>query len=185
MGGNPPGAAGTSVSLLTVALFAVWGTIHGQGPFVTASAEESALSTQLFLIVLSIPLLLLSSVLEQNRKTAKALQQSEEQLRLAIGAAKIGTWDWSIHEAQRPGRTKRNACLDSPAHTVRPCLNTLASCCILTIAMLWSKLNLRSRADCPLRLSFAWHFPTTRALGIGERRGLIRRHWKAGSNAGR
>ena len=90
------GPLGTSASLLTVALFAVWGTIHGQGPFVTASAAESALSTQLFLIMLSSTLLLLSSVVEQNRKTAKALQQSEEQLRLAIGAAKIGTWDWSI-----------------------------------------------------------------------------------------
>ena len=86
----------TSASLLTVALFAVWGTIHGQGPFVTSSAAESVLSTQLFLIMLSSTLLLLSSVVEQNRKTAKALQQSEEQLRLAIGAAKIGTWDWSI-----------------------------------------------------------------------------------------
>ena len=90
------GPLGTSVSLLTVALFAVWGTIHGHGPFVAASPEESVLSTQLFLILLSITLLLLSSVIEQSRKTAKALQQSEEQLRLAIGAAKIGTWDWSI-----------------------------------------------------------------------------------------
>ena len=90
------GPLGTSASLLTVALFAVWGAIHGQGPFVTGSAAESALSTQLFLIMLSSTLLLLSSVVEQNRKTAKALQQREEQLRLAIGAAKIGTWDWSI-----------------------------------------------------------------------------------------
>ena len=90
------GPLGTSASLLTVALFAVWGAIHGQGPFVTASAEESALSTQLFLIMLSITLLLLSSVVEQNRKTRKALHQSEEQLRLAIGAAKIHTWGWSI-----------------------------------------------------------------------------------------
>ncbi len=90
------GPLGTSASLLTVALFAVWGTIHRQGPFVAASAEESALSTQLFLIMLSITLLLLSSVVEQSRKTAKALEQSEEQLRLAISAAKIGTWDWSI-----------------------------------------------------------------------------------------
>ena len=90
------GPLGTSASLLTVALFAIWGAIHGQGPFVTASAAESALSTQLFLIMLSITLLLLSSVVEQNRKTSKALEQSEEQLRLAIGAAKIGTWDWSI-----------------------------------------------------------------------------------------
>ncbi len=67
------GPLGTSASLLTVALFAIWGTIHGQGPFVTGSPEESALSTQLFLIMLSITLLLLSSVVEQSRKTAKAL----------------------------------------------------------------------------------------------------------------
>ena len=119
------GPLGTSASLLTVALFAVWGTIHGHGPFVTASPEESALSTQLFLIMLSITLLLLSSVVEQNRKTAKALQQSEEQLRLAIGAAKIGTWDWSIPQQHRdPGRTKRSACLASRRTQLRPCLKS-------------------------------------------------------------
>jgi PAS domain S-box-containing protein len=116
------GPLGTSASLLTVALFAVWGTIHGQGPFVTASAAESVLSTQLFLIMLSSTLLLLSSVVEQNRKTAKALQQSEEQLRLAIGAAKIGTWDWSIPKNTASRSTDAKRMSGSPSAHVAPML---------------------------------------------------------------
>ena len=90
------GPLGTSVSLLTVALFAIWGAIHGRGPFVAALPEDSAFSIQLFLIVLSITLLLLSAVMEQNGQTARALRHSEERLRLTIDAAKIGTWEWLI-----------------------------------------------------------------------------------------
>src|SRR5688572_5004926 len=116
------GPLGTSASLLTVALFAVWGTIHGQGPFVTASPAESVLSTQLFLIMLSSTLLLLSSVVEQNRKTAKALQQSEEQLRLAIGAAKIGTWDWSIPKNTALRSTDAQPMSGSPSAHIAPML---------------------------------------------------------------
>ena len=90
------GPLGTSTSLLTVAIFVIWGAIHGHGPFVAALPEESALSIQLFLSVLSITLLLLSAVIEQNGQTAKALRDSEERFRLAISAAKMGTWDWWI-----------------------------------------------------------------------------------------
>ena len=90
------GPLGTSTSLLTVAIFVIWGAIHGHGPFVAALPEDSALSIQLFLSVLSITLLLLSAVIEQNRQTAKALRDSEERFRLAISAAKMGTWDWWI-----------------------------------------------------------------------------------------
>ena len=90
------GPLGTSKSLLTVAMFVIWGAIHGHGPFVAALPEQSVLSIQLFLSVLSITLLLLSAVIEQNGQTAKALRDSEERFRLAISAAKMGTWDWWI-----------------------------------------------------------------------------------------
>ena len=90
------GPRGTSTSLLTVAIFVIWGAIHGHGPFVAVLPEQSVLSIQLFLSVLSIMLLLLSAVIEQNEQTARALRDSEERFRLAISAAKMGTWDWWI-----------------------------------------------------------------------------------------
>ena len=90
------GPLGTSTSLLMVAIFVIWGAMHGYGPFVAALPEDSVLSIQLFLSVLSITLLLLSAVIEQNGQTAKALRDSEERFRLAISAAKMGTWDWWI-----------------------------------------------------------------------------------------
>ncbi len=79
-----------------VAIFVIWGAMQGYGPFVAALPEDSVLSIQLFLSVLSITLLLLSAVIEQNGQTAKALRDSEERFRLAISAAKMGTWDWWI-----------------------------------------------------------------------------------------
>jgi PAS domain S-box-containing protein len=69
------GPRGTSAALLVVVLLAIWGAIHGQGPFVTSSPEENALSVQLFLIVVSIPLLFLAAVIEERGQAEEALRE--------------------------------------------------------------------------------------------------------------
>ena len=71
------GFRGVSTAILAVVLLAIWGTAHGRGPFSSQSPLESVLSVQLFLIVVSIPLLFLSAVLEERRKTEDALRRSE------------------------------------------------------------------------------------------------------------
>ena len=181
------GPLGTSASLLTVALFAVWGTIHGQGPFVTASAAESALSTQLFLIMLSITLLLLSSVVEQNRKTAKALQQSEEQLRLAIGAAKIGTWDWSIpkNTATWSNEAKRMFGFASAHRT--PMLEHFGDLLHPDDRDAVEQAVTRAiDGKLPFEVEFRrCAAQRTHPLGARQRRGLVRRFGQGGSNGGR
>jgi two-component system sensor kinase FixL len=78
------GPLGTSSSLLVMVLLAIWGAIHGYGPFVTISAAESALSVQLFLIVISIPLLLLAAVIEEGAQIGAALRSSEERFARAF-----------------------------------------------------------------------------------------------------
>ena len=65
---------GTSTSLLVVVFVATWGAIHGHGPFIGASPADSAFAVQLFLIVVSIPLLLLAALTEDSQKTAATLR---------------------------------------------------------------------------------------------------------------
>ena len=72
------GPLGLSSSLVLVVGFAIWGAIHGQGPFVANSPEENARSVQLFLIAVAVPLLLFAAVMEERKKAQEALQISEE-----------------------------------------------------------------------------------------------------------
>jgi len=72
------GPRGTSAALFVVVMLAIWGAIHGQGPFVTSSPEENARAVQLFLIAVAVPLLLLAAVVEERGKAREALEQSEK-----------------------------------------------------------------------------------------------------------
>jgi PAS domain S-box-containing protein len=71
------GPAGTSAALAVVVMLAIWGAIHGQGPFVTSSPEDNARAVQLFLIAVAIPLLLLAAVIEEHGKAREDLELSE------------------------------------------------------------------------------------------------------------
>src|SRR5258706_9517850 len=72
------GPLGLSSSLVLVVALAIWGAIHGQGPFVANSPEENARSVQLFLIAVAVPLSLFAAVMEERKKAQEALQISEE-----------------------------------------------------------------------------------------------------------
>ena len=71
------GPRGTSAALFVVVMLAIWGAIHGEGPFVTSSPEDNARAVQLFLIAVAVPLLLLSAVVEERGKAKEALELSE------------------------------------------------------------------------------------------------------------
>ncbi len=90
------GPGGTSAAMLVFALLAIWGASRGQGPFLTSSPAENALSIQLFLIVISVPLMALAAITEERARAQETARQSEEKLNLALNAAQLGTWDWDI-----------------------------------------------------------------------------------------
>jgi PAS domain S-box-containing protein len=92
------GPRGTSTSLLLVMFLAILGATRGAGPFVTSSSASNALSIQLFLIVVSIPLMALAAVIEERRRAEAAARQNEERLTLALNAAHMGSWDWQISD---------------------------------------------------------------------------------------
>src|SRR6266480_4063587 len=60
------GSCGASTALGIVTFSAIWSATHGHGPFVGGSAEQNALAVQVFLIVLSVPLIFLAVVIEER-----------------------------------------------------------------------------------------------------------------------
>lgn len=81
------GPRGSSVALVAVSLFEIWGAIHGFGPFAAQSAEMNALSVQLFLILASMPLIFLAALIKERERAQQAAVQREERLELALDAA--------------------------------------------------------------------------------------------------
>ena len=94
------GPAGASLSVLAIALAAISGAAHGHGPFASGTPMESANSIQIFLTLVAIPLLVLSGSLAEREASSRALAETEEELRLALSAARIGTWHWDIAQCQ-------------------------------------------------------------------------------------
>src|SRR6266403_1046218 len=86
------GSRGASAAICTVGFLAIWSAGHGYGPFSTRSAEENALSIQMFLIVMSIPLLLLAAVIEERSKGVLTLREREERMSLAAESANLAFW---------------------------------------------------------------------------------------------
>jgi PAS domain S-box-containing protein len=90
------GPKGVNISLVLVTFLAIWSAIHGRGPFVAFSPEQNALSIQLFLILISMPLMVLAAVIQELGRAQEKAGQNEDRLTMALNAAQMGTWDWYI-----------------------------------------------------------------------------------------
>jgi PAS domain S-box-containing protein len=97
------GITGISNSMVLVAFLAILGAVHGHGPFRGNTPVNDVLSLQLFLLVSACSFMVLAAVVEEHkmaeqtvRERETALRASEERLRLAQQAARIGTFEWNI-----------------------------------------------------------------------------------------
>ena len=90
------GSLGTSSAISIVGFLAIWSAAHGHGPFSGGTVEQDALSIQIFLIVLAIPLLFLAAVIEERATRETELRESEARINLAANAANLGLWLWTI-----------------------------------------------------------------------------------------
>jgi PAS domain S-box-containing protein len=90
------GSLGASSAISIVSFLAIWSGSHGHGPFSGGTAEQTALSIQIFLIALAIPLMFLAAVIEERTKGQGQLRESEERMSLAADAAHLGLWLWNI-----------------------------------------------------------------------------------------
>jgi two-component system, LuxR family, sensor kinase FixL len=62
------GPRATSAGIFIVTFLAIWSSAHGHGPFTSQSAETNARSIQMFLIVMTVPIMLLAAGIQDRRK---------------------------------------------------------------------------------------------------------------------
>jgi signal transduction histidine kinase len=67
------GTGGTSSSLLVVVFLAIWGSVHGRGPFSRLTPLDPVLSLQLFLLFAAASFMVLAALAEERRRAAEAL----------------------------------------------------------------------------------------------------------------
>jgi len=90
------GLGGISVSMLIITFEAIWGTMHGRGPFLDQTPAENALALQLFLLVTGTPLMLLAVVIEEERRSKEALRENANLMGLAAEAGNLAMWVWDV-----------------------------------------------------------------------------------------
>ena len=73
-----PLAASTAISV--VGILAMLSARQGRGPFVVSSPPENIVAMQLFLVVITVPLLLLSILITERRRTEQSLRQTMQDL---------------------------------------------------------------------------------------------------------
>jgi signal transduction histidine kinase len=94
------GLGGISASMLVITMLAIWGTMHGRGPFLAQTPAENALALQLFLLVAATPLMLLAVAIGDERQSKEALRLSEQRMSLAAVSAQLALWDWDMTSGQ-------------------------------------------------------------------------------------
>jgi PAS domain S-box-containing protein len=70
--------------------------MQGRGPFLAQAPTENALALQLFILVAATPLLLLSVVIDDERRSKAALRATEQRMSLATESAQLVLWDWHV-----------------------------------------------------------------------------------------
>src|SRR5438477_11830232 len=86
----------TATGIFILSAFAIWGTMHGFGPFVGETKNQSLLSLQSWTTVLTITAMALSAGMAERGRAEEALRESEARINLAANAAKLGLWFWNI-----------------------------------------------------------------------------------------
>ena len=81
-----------SLSLLSAAYLAFLSTSSGLGPFAMQSGAENALSLQLFLITVFLPLVFLTALISERRDKELALRDSEARYRALVMATTNMVW---------------------------------------------------------------------------------------------
>ena len=90
------GLGGVSASMLAITILAIWGTMHGRGPFLAQTPSENAMALQVFLLMATTPLMLLAVAIDEERWSKLAVRVSEERMSLAVESAQLALWDWDV-----------------------------------------------------------------------------------------
>lgn len=98
--------AATSVALL-ISGFAIWGAIHGRGPFAGGGLDQRLVLLDLFMGIVMTTALTLSAVVSERREAERALKSARDQLEDRVRErtselanaqriARLGSWEWDV-----------------------------------------------------------------------------------------
>jgi PAS domain S-box-containing protein len=90
----------TATGIFILSAFAIWGTLHGFGPFVGETDNQSLLALQSWTAVLTITAMALSAGMAERRRAEEALRESEARINLAANAANLGLWVWNLRNEE-------------------------------------------------------------------------------------
>jgi PAS domain S-box-containing protein len=88
----------TATGIFILSAIAIWGTLHGFGPFVGETENQSLLALQSWTAVLTITAMALSAGMAERRRAEEALRESEARINLATNAANLGLWVWNLRD---------------------------------------------------------------------------------------
>src|SRR4029434_7834315 len=84
--------SGISAAMLVVTFQAIWGTMHGRGPFLMQSPAENALALQMFLLFTTTPLMFLTVIIEEEKRSQSTLCESEARFRNVANTVPVLIW---------------------------------------------------------------------------------------------
>jgi PAS domain S-box-containing protein len=91
------GVRGAAIMTLTVATASVVHTVRGAGPFIGLTTTNTLFAVSCYLAAVAITGLVLAAAVRWERQEAtQALAVSQQRLRRALDAARMGTWVWSV-----------------------------------------------------------------------------------------
>src|SRR5258708_13674255 len=88
----------TATGIFILSALAIWGTMHGFGPFVGETENQSLLPLQSWTPVLTITAMALSAGMAERERAGESLRGSEASISLAANAANLGLWFWNIQD---------------------------------------------------------------------------------------
>ena len=88
----------TATGIFLLSAIAIWGTLHGFGPFVGETENQSLLALQSWTAVLTITAMALSAGMAERGRAEEALRESEARINLAANAANLGLWVWNLRD---------------------------------------------------------------------------------------
>jgi signal transduction histidine kinase len=74
------GTTGVSSLTIVVAFWAIWGAVHGRGPFVGTGASHDMPSIQIFLLLVAAPFMVLAVVVEERKRAELGLASVNRKL---------------------------------------------------------------------------------------------------------